>query len=133
MIFKDGYLQVDAAYGLDRFDISGKSSEVKKNSVSGRCFMSGQALLVEDIGKADGLDMSGEGEKYFNPSLLSVPLTSLKGETIGVLNVNNKTSREVFNEGDKTVLMDLAMEAGATMGYEIELARLLSKIPETND
>ena len=62
-----------------------------------------------------------------------MPLISLKGETIGVLNVNNKTSREVLNEGDKTTLQDLAQEAGATLGYEIELARLLHEIPDTNE
>lgn len=132
MIFNDGYLRVDAAFGLDRFDISGKSQEVKAHSVSGRCFISGQALLVDDIGKTDGLNRSGEGNKYFSGSLLSVPLISLKGETIGVLNVNNKTSRALFNEEDKTMLQDLAQEAGATLGYEIELARLLNEIPDTN-
>ena len=103
MIFKDGYLHVDAAFGLDRFDISEKVQEITESSVSGRCFVTGQPLLIDDIGTVEGLVGSGDGTKYFNNSLLSVPLISLKGETIGVLNVNNKTSRGIFNEEDKKI------------------------------
>ena len=118
MIFSDGYLRVDAAFGLDRFEITDKAQEIKQSSVSGRCFMSGQTLLMEDLSKAEGLKSSGDGTKYFNNSLLSAPLISLKGETIGVLNVNNKTSRGVFNEEDRKMLQDLAQEAAAILGYE---------------
>jgi len=131
MIFREGILRVEAAFGLDRFEISGKTQEVKESRVSGRCFMTGQALLIDDVHKAGGLERSGEEKKYYNNSLLSVPLVSLKGETIGVLNVNNKTSRQVFNEGDKKMLQELAQEAGATLGYEIDLARLFSEFQDT--
>lgn len=131
MIFRDGTLRVEAAFGLDRFEISGKTQEVKESSVSGRCFITGEALLVNDIIRAGGLERSGDEKKYFNNSLLSVPLMSLKGETIGVLNVNNKTSRGVFNEEDKIMLQDLAQEAGATLGYEIDLARLFKEFQDT--
>ncbi|MEN8264902.1 MAG: GAF domain-containing protein [Nitrospirota bacterium] len=131
MIFKEGTLRVEAAFGLDRFEISGKTQEVKESCVSGRCFVTGQALLVNDISKAGGVERSGDEKKYFNNSLLSVPLMSLKGETIGVLNVNNKTSREIFNKEDKKMLQDLAQEAGATLGYEIDLARLFNEFQDT--
>ena len=120
MIFKEGDLRVEAAFGLDKFEISDRVQEIKESSVSGRCFMSGQALLVEDIRRVEGLKGAGDGSKYFNHSLLSVPLISLKGETLGVVNVNNKTSRGLFNEEDKTMLQELAQEAGAVLGYEIE-------------
>jgi BirA family biotin operon repressor/biotin-[acetyl-CoA-carboxylase] ligase len=120
MIFKDGYMSVDAAFGLDKFEISDKVQEVTDNSVSGRCFITGQPLLVDDINKVEGLNAVGEEKKYFNNSLLSMPLISLKGETIGVLNVNNKTSREIFNEEDRTMLQDLAQEAAATLGHDID-------------
>ena len=127
MIFKEGDLRVEAAFGLDKFEISGRVQEIKESSVSGRCFMSGQALLVEDIRKVEGLKGAGDGSKYFNPSLLSVPLVSLKGETLGVVNVNNKTSRERFTEDDKVMLQELAQEAGAVLGYEIERVKKGSK------
>ncbi len=120
MIFKDGYLSVDAAFGLDRFEISDKIQQVTESSVSGRCFMSGQPLLLDDINETEGLKGAGDGKKYYNTSLLSIPLISLKGETIGVINVNNKTSREIFNEEDRTMLQDLAQEAAATLGHDIE-------------
>jgi CRP-like cAMP-binding protein len=131
MIFKEGDLRVEAAFGLDKFEISGRVQEIKESSVSGRCFMSGQALLVEDIRKVEGLKGAGDGSKYFNPSLLSVPLVSLKGETLGVVNVNNKTSRERFTEDDKVMLQELAQEAGAVLGYEIDLARLFYEMEDT--
>jgi len=124
MIFKEGDLRVEAAFGLDRFEISDRVQEIKESSVSGRCFMSGQALLVEDIRRIEGLKGAGDGSKYFNHSLLSVPLISLKRETLGVINVNNKTSRERFAEEDKIMLQELAQEAGAVLGYEIDLARV---------
>jgi hypothetical protein len=60
-----------------------------------------------------------------------VPLISLKGETLGVVNVNNKTSRGLFNEEDKTMLQELAQEAGAVLGYEIDLARLFYEMEDT--
>jgi hypothetical protein len=131
MIFKEGDLRVEAAFGLDKFEISDRVQEIKESSVSGRCFMSGQALLVEDIRRVEGLKGAGDGSKYFNHSLLSVPLISLKGETLGVVNVNNKTSRGLFNEEDKTMLQELAQEAGAVLGYEIDLARLFSEMEDT--
>jgi CRP/FNR family cyclic AMP-dependent transcriptional regulator len=131
MIFKDGYLHVDAAFGLDRFEISDKVQEITERSVSGRCFITSQPLLIDDISMVEGLDRPSDGAKYFNNSLLSVPLISLKGETIGVLNVNNKTSREVFNEEDKTMLQDLAKEAATILGYEIDLARLYYEFQNT--
>jgi CRP-like cAMP-binding protein len=131
MIFKEGDLRVEAAFGLDKFEISDKVQEVRESSVSGRCFIGGQALLVEDIRKVEGLKGAGDGSKYFNPSLLSVPLVSLKGEALGVINVNNKTSRGIFNEEDKVMLQELAQEAGAVLGYEIDLARLFCEMEDT--
>jgi CRP-like cAMP-binding protein len=131
MVFKNGYLRVDAAFGPDKFEITHKVQQITETSVSGRCFITGKPLLVDDISTLDGLDSSGEGTKYFNNSLLSVPLISLKGETIGVLNVNNKTSKAIFNEGDKKMLQDLSQESAAILGYEIDLARLFQKLRQT--
>jgi hypothetical protein len=93
--------------------------------------MSGQALLVDDLRTVEGLKGAGDGSKYFNPSLLSVPLISLKGETLGVINVNNKTSRERFTEEDQRMLQELAQEAGAVLGYEVDLARLFYEFQDT--
>jgi BirA family biotin operon repressor/biotin-[acetyl-CoA-carboxylase] ligase len=123
MIFKDGHLRVEAAFGLDKFEITDKALEVTESSVSGRCFITGKPLLVDDITTVEGLDRSGDGTKYFNNSLLSVPLITLKGETIGVLNLNNKTSQAIFNEQDKVMLQDLGQEAASILGYEMDLLK----------
>jgi putative methionine-R-sulfoxide reductase with GAF domain len=131
MIYKDGRLRVEAAFGLDKFEITDKAQEVTERSVSGRCFITGKPLLVEDITTVEGLHRSGDGKKYFNDSLLSVPLISLKGETIGVLNINNKTSQEIFSEEDKVMLQDLGQEGAAVLGYEIDLARLFHELQQT--
>jgi GAF domain-containing protein len=131
MIFKNGYLRVDAAFGPDKFEITHKVQEITETSVSGRCFITGKPLLVDDISTVDGLDRSGDGTKYFNDSLLSVPLISLKGETVGVLNVNNKTPQAIFDEGDKIMLQDLGQEGAAILGYEIDLARLFHELRQT--
>jgi len=131
MIFKDGLLKVDAAFGPDKFEISGKVQEVGENSVSGRCFITGQPVLLDDINTVEGLNRAGDGKKYYNGSVLSVPLLSLKGKSIGVININNKTSREKFNEDDRKVLQDLGQEAAAILGYEINLARLFLELQQT--
>jgi signal transduction protein with GAF and PtsI domain len=131
MIFKDGYLHVDAAFGLDKFEISGKVQEITEGSVSGRCFITGQPILLDDINTVEGLHSAGDGKRYYNGSVLSVPLISLKGEAIGVLNVNNKTSREIFNEDDSKVLQELGQEGAAILGYEIDLARLFFELRQT--
>ncbi len=123
MIFKQGVLRVEAAFGADKNEIIGKFSEINKESVSGRCFVSRKPVLIEDISKEKNLKRAGEGKKYFNNSLLSMPLLSLSGEAIGVLNVS-KTSSEIFSRSDLAILEDLAREAGAALAHEISLARL---------
>ncbi|MCM8784386.1 MAG: GAF domain-containing sensor histidine kinase [Candidatus Omnitrophica bacterium] len=61
----------------------------------------GKPLLVEDLVR-DGRFPIRRG-RYYNNSLLSVPLKE-KEKVIGVININNKTSREVFNLNDLSLL-----------------------------
>jgi BirA family biotin operon repressor/biotin-[acetyl-CoA-carboxylase] ligase len=133
MIFKDGFLHVDAAFGLDKFEISGKVQEITEGSVSGRCFITGKPILLDDINTVEGLHSAGDGKKYYNGSVLSVPLVSLKGESIGVLNVSNKTSREIFNGEDSKLLQDLGQEAAAMLGYEIDRLKKEAKTVVSSD
>lgn len=123
MIFQQGVLRVEAAFGADKNEIIGKIGEISEQSVSGRCFISRKPVLIEDISKEKNIKRAGAGKKYSNNSLLSMPLVSLAGEAIGVLNVS-KTSAEIFSHNDLAILEDLAQEAGAALAHEISLARL---------
>ena len=68
----------------------------------------GEPLLIEDIEK-DGRFLKRNGKKYSNNSLLSVPL-KVRGEVIGVLNVNNRKDKGIFIQQDLDTLMMLANE-----------------------
>ncbi|MCK5544372.1 MAG: GAF domain-containing protein [Desulfobulbaceae bacterium] len=130
MIFDRGRLRVESAFGLDRKDIMGKEQEIREESISGRCFITQKPILIKDITGYQGIKRAGGGTKYSNNSLLSIPLVSLHGESIGVLNVS-KTSEELFDQRDLDILNDLATEAAAALGHEIFLARLFKKFQGT--
>ncbi|MBU2103084.1 MAG: GAF domain-containing sensor histidine kinase [Candidatus Omnitrophota bacterium] len=83
-----------------------KSAKVKiGDGIAGWIASSGEALLVEDITKDERF--SSCGGKYYTNSLLSVPLT-VNNEVIGVINVNNKTSKTVFSSDDLDILRIVA-------------------------
>ena len=130
MIHDRGRLRVEAAFGPDQDEIIGKVREIDETSISGRCFIRQKPILIKDIEEYQGIKRAGNGKKYQNNSLLSIPLVSLQGESIGVLNVS-KTSEQLFSENDRDILADLATEAGATLGHEIFLARLFKSFQET--
>lgn len=65
----------------------------------------GKPLLVEDLVR-DGRFPVRRG-RYYNNSLLSVPLKE-GDKVVGIINVNNKTNREVFNLDDLSLLTKLA-------------------------
>lgn len=129
MIHDKGYLKVEAAFGPDQDEIIGKSQKITDASVSGRCFMSQKPILISDIENTAGLNRAGGGKKYANNSVLSLPLVSLQGLSIGVLNVS-KTSEEIFSEKDLHILNDLAQEASATLGHEIYLAKIFKEFQD---
>lgn len=130
MIFDRGVLRVEAAFGANREKILGQQQIITENSVSGRCFMTKKPVFIQDIEREQNLDRSPDPSQYWNNSLISMPLLSAAGESIGVLNVS-KTSHDVFTEDDMKILDDLTMEASAALGHEIELARLFRSFQET--
>jgi len=89
----------------------GLSEEVVKNArtkvgegVSGWVAKNKEPLLIKDIGKDKRF--SKRGGKYHNDSLLSVPLMA-RNEVFGVINVNNKSTQEVFKERDLNALREI--------------------------
>ena len=85
--------------------------------VAGWIAQTGKALLIKDI-KRDSR-FSRRGGKYYTDSLLSVPL-KINKKVIGVINVNNKVTKDIFEEDDMDVLNKVAGLAAAA----IESARL---------
>lgn len=129
MIHDKGYLRVEAAFGPDQEEIVGRTQKITDSSISGRCFMSQKPVLIGDIENTQGLKRAGGGKKYANNSVLSLPLVSLQGLSIGVLNVS-KTSQEIFTDKDLNILTDLAQEASTALGHEIYLARIFKEFQD---
>lgn len=99
-----GDLVVKLAKGLN--DEVVKETRIKiGESVSGWIAQTGQPLLIEDITKDTRFKI--KGGRYYTNSLLSVPL-KFRDRVIGVINVNNKASREVFRQADLEVLNTIA-------------------------
>ena len=130
MIFDRGVLRVEAAFGKNREKILGQIQVISEVSVSGRCFLGKKPVFIQDIEREEGLNRSPDPDQYWNNSLISMPLISHAGESIGVLNVS-KTSNEIFTEDDMKVLEDLTLEASAALAHEICLARLYRNFQET--
>ncbi len=98
-------LVVKIAKGLDNEVIRDAAHEIGEG-VSGWVGKTGEPLLIKDITK-DARFTGRKSGKYYNNSLLSVPL-KMRGKIIGVINVNNKTSRDIFRESDLDFLNTIA-------------------------
>jgi len=112
----------------------GLSEEVVKNvktrigeGVSGWVVKNKEPLLIKDIGKDKRF--SKRGGEYHNDSLLSVPLMA-RNEVFGVINVNNKSTREVFKKKDLKALNEITPHISNVIdkAMKYDEAKRLSKI-----
>ncbi|MCK4518750.1 MAG: HD domain-containing protein [Candidatus Omnitrophica bacterium] len=102
-------LVIKAARGLDEAVI--RETRVKVGErVSGWVAEFREPLLVVDIEK-DQRFAKRSNEKYFNKSLIAAPIFCL-GQFMGVININNKKTKEVFTEHDLDLLVAIAEQAG---------------------
>lgn len=105
-------LYVRAGKGID--SETARQFRVKtKDSLAGQVFNTGEPLLIAYSG------WYKVQTAYYVRSLLYVPM-KVKGQVIGVLGVNNRTSDRTFTDHDRTLLEDLASHAAIA----IENARL---------
>lgn len=114
---KTGKLSVECAKGLEPKILKDTELEVG-NKISGWVVKHNRPILVKNIEKDTRFAKSNE-EKYYNKSLMSVPL-AIKNKVIGVINVNNKKTRRIFNREDFRLLKQIA----AQVAVVIENARL---------
>jgi len=100
-------LRIKAAKGLKEEII--RQTKVKLGEgISGWVAKELKPLLIEDLAKYP--QFTKRGGKYSTDSLLTVPLIAGK-ELIGVLNVNNKATREVFTKDDLNRLITIGNQA----------------------
>ena len=108
-----GILTIAAARGMDEEIM--RSAVVKVGQgISGRVFASHEPLLMNDIQAAQ---MGPGRERYRTKSLMSAPVTcfpmKVGEETLGVINVTDRTDGKPFTKGDLKLLTTLTNQAAA--------------------
>lgn len=116
MLVEEDRLVIKAARGA-RSDLVNTSLPMGADQISGYVAREGKPVLVEDL-NTDPSFARGTREKDEARSLVSVPL-QVKGQVLGVLNVNHKRSGQPFNSGDLKLLMAL----GSLAAISIQNAR----------
>ena len=102
-------LTIRTARGLSK-KIVETTSLKKGERISGWVVQHKKAVLVKDI-EQDSRFKLRHREKYYTKSLISAPLIA-KGKVLGVINVNNKVTREPFTPPELILLQTLAFQAG---------------------
>ena len=121
---ESGYLRIRFSRGLDKEIV--KNTKLKIGEpVSGWIAGHKEPVLVENI-ETDSRFARRSQEKYYTRSFISVPLV-VREEVIGVLNVNNKRSKEPFTEDDFRFIKGIANEAAIA----VENAQLYSSLEDT--
>ena len=106
-----GDLFVSASMGHDGV-VKGRRTAMR-SGVAGAVAAWGHPILVQDI-ETDRRFRRLNHPQYNTKSLLSVPLR-VDGEVIGVVNANNKTSGEAFEEDDLALLVMLTERVGSAI------------------
>jgi diguanylate cyclase (GGDEF)-like protein len=90
-----------------------KSRIRKGEGIAGRVAENGEPILVENV-ETDPRVRQKNRENYRTRSFLSVPL-KIGGRTIGVLNLADKTTGEVFNRDDLHLIQSFATHAAVVL------------------
>jgi signal transduction histidine kinase/putative methionine-R-sulfoxide reductase with GAF domain len=107
-----GDLFIAAARGLEGQNLMVRRTTVR-SGVAGSVAAWGRPVLVNNI-ETDRRFRRLNHPQYSTKSLLCVPLR-VEGEVLGVINVNNKSSREAFDDSDLAVLVALVERVGSAV------------------
>ena len=118
---QSGELFIAAAKGLPQ-EVIEKTRIKIGEEISGWILEHKEPVLVKDIEKDNNFAKNNE-ERYYTGSFVSVALI-FNDKAIGVINVNNKHSREAFCEDDLKIVKGIADQASIA----IENARLYSNL-----
>jgi diguanylate cyclase (GGDEF)-like protein len=117
-------LRVAIARGLpDEVLTQGRFSG--ESSISGYVIETGEPLLVDDI-ETDSRFGRRNHERYYTHSLISAPMV-FHGEVRGVINVNNKHTREPLGEDELRLLEAIAGHAAAALSNALNYEALLER------
>jgi signal transduction histidine kinase/HD-GYP domain-containing protein (c-di-GMP phosphodiesterase class II) len=105
-------LVIQAAHGLDA-DMVARTRVRTGDSIAGWVAQSSENLLVQDI-ETDRRFRKMNHPQYETKSLLCVPL-KIAGETVGVVNVNNKRTGVEFDADDLGLLVAVVKRVGIAL------------------
>lgn len=118
-------LRIAVSHGLDE-DIAKKTRIEMGEGISGWVAQRGEAVISRDVEKDKRFPTRQRGI-YYTKSFISAPL-KIKDRAIGVINVNNKRSREVFTDEDLELLVAIASQVAVAL----ENARLYEHVKEVS-
>ena len=118
-------LRIRAAHGLQLSEEEVQNIEVAPGEgISGKVFASGEHLLVENIEQMTRQERWAAGRKYATSSFLSVPMIctpkQAEKKVMGVINMTDKKTEEMFTSGDLRLLTAVASQAAISL-YNIQL------------
>lgn len=117
-----GNLAIAAARGLSS-DIMTQAKVAPGEGISGHVLATGRPILITDLSRDQRFHSAGDGDRYKNQSLLSVPIR-IKEQVLGVINVNNKRTGNTFNTEDQNLLTTIAHQ----VALAIENFKLVSSL-----
>ena len=112
LVESDATLQISHAEGLPDEVVETTCLSLGEG-ISGYVARSGVALLIEDI-EGDPRFQRRNHERYYTHSAISVPLQN-HGGVLGVINVNNKRSREPYALEDLRLVQAIAGHAAVAL------------------
>jgi len=118
-------LKIKAAKGLEENIIKNTSINIG-DGISGWVAQHKEPIFISNIEQDDKFKRKNR-ERYFNSSLISVPLI-IQDKAVGVLNVNNKLSGSEFTKDDLHIISALAKQISIT----IENNKLYTELREVN-
>lgn len=105
-------LTIRYAVGMTQ-DLTRQTHIKKGESISGRAMETNEYILINDI-EQDNWFRTNNKEQYYRGSILSMPL-SIKGEVVGVINLNNKKSGVSFDQDDIRLLKSMAIQTATAI------------------
>jgi signal transduction histidine kinase/response regulator RpfG family c-di-GMP phosphodiesterase len=112
------HLHVQVAFGLEE-EIVENSRVAVGSGIAGRVVERNVPVLIENIERNE-IYSSVNNPQYETVSLISAPI-SVKDACVGVINVNNKTSQNPFNQDDLNLLVMLCERVTRSLGRLSEL------------
>jgi diguanylate cyclase (GGDEF)-like protein len=106
------YLTIKAAKGINK-RLLGEIKIKVGEGIAGKVFREGVPLIVDDIERDEKVSLK-KRPKYRTGSFISIPLKIGK-ETIGVLNISDKITGEVFSGEDLVLLRSFASYASIAL------------------